>query len=165
MRISESDGTIVTRRLQPRSAFRGLRRLLYWDVLDFIYFGGYATWNYLNAPFLFLRDGFRFELLEPLPNPSQQWVRLGVTFPQDLPTHCRKQIFYFDENWYLRRLDYTAEVVGQWAHAAHFCENFKDFGGLKAPTQRRVYPLLGKRLLPGPTLVAIEIHNIHPVRV
>ncbi|MBM4340770.1 MAG: hypothetical protein FJ110_14670 [Deltaproteobacteria bacterium] len=65
----------------------------------------------------------------------------------------------------MRRLDYTAEVVGQWAHAAHFCENFKDFGGLKAPTQRRVYPLLGKRLLPGPTLVAIEIHNIHPVRV
>jgi len=27
------------------------------DELDFIYFGGYATWNYLTAPFLLARKG------------------------------------------------------------------------------------------------------------
>jgi hypothetical protein len=165
VRISESDGKIVARRLQPRSAFRGIRRFFYWDALDFIYFGGYATWNYFVSPFLFLRDGFQFEVLESRSDSSLPRVRLGVTFPQDLPTHCRRQIFYFDKNWYVRRLDYTAEVIGHWAHAAHFCENYRDFDGFKAPTQRRVHPLLGKRPLPGPTLVAIEIHDIHPVRI
>lgn len=166
VRISESGGKIVARRLDPRSAFRGFRRLIYWDALDFIYFGGYAMWNYLVAPFLFLRDGFQFEVLEPPSDTPPLWVRLLVTFPDDVPTHCRRQVFYFDENRYLRRLDYTAEVVGHWAHAAHFCEHYRDFDGFKAPTRRRVRPLLrGKVLLPGPTLVALEIHNIRPVRV
>jgi len=166
IRISESDGTIVARRLQPRSAFRGLRRLIYWDALDFIYFGGYAMWNYLVVPFLFLRDGFQFEVLGSPSDAPPSWVRLLVTFPDDVPTHCRRQIFYFDENRHLRRLDYTAEVVGHWAHAAHFCENYRDFEGFKAPTRRRVRPLLwGSRSLPGLTLVALEIHNIRPMRV
>ncbi|NTV43073.1 MAG: hypothetical protein HGA63_07210 [Syntrophobacteraceae bacterium] len=65
----------------------------------------------------------------------------------------------------MRRLDYTAEVVGQWAHAAHFCEGYRDFGGFKAPTRRRVRPLWwGSRPLPGPTLVALEIHDIRLTR-
>jgi hypothetical protein len=74
------------------------------------------------------------------------------------------QIFYFDENWLLRRLDYVAEVVGGWAHAAHLCENYQDFNGLMAPTRRRVRPILfGDHPLPGPILVALDIHNILPV--
>ena len=84
--------------------------------------------------------------------------------PDDLPTHSPKQIFYFDENWLLRRLDYVAEVVGGWAHAAHLCENYQDFNGLMAPTRRRVRPILfGDHPLPGPILVALDIHNILPV--
>ena len=48
-------------------------------------------------------------------------------------------------------------LMGGWAHAAHFCENYRDFGGLKAPTRRRVRPILfGSSPLPGPILVAIE---------
>jgi hypothetical protein len=76
------------------------------------------------------------------------------------------QTFYFDENRHLRRLDYTAEVVGRWAHAAHFCEDYRDFNGFKAPTRRTVRPLVwGGMTLPGPTLVAIEIHDIRLLRV
>lgn len=104
--IANSDGKIVERRVNPRLAFRKLRRLLYWDSLDFVYFGGYATWNYFVTPFLFLRDGFTFEELEPV---QGYLTRLRVTFPQDIPTHCRTQTFYFDEHGFLRRLDYTAE--------------------------------------------------------
>jgi hypothetical protein len=163
VRITGSDGKTIARRVQPRSAFRGLRHWFVWDSLDFIYFGGYATWNYFTTPFLFLRDGFELEEMEPVQGTYGRWSRLRVTFPDDLPCHCRTQIFYFDENWLLRRLDYTAEVVGNWAHAAHFCEDYREFGGLKVPTRRWVKPLLGSKILPGPTLVAIVIHDMRPI--
>lgn len=163
VRISGSDGKVVARRLEPRSAMRGLRCNLYWDALDFIYFGGYAMWNYLLTPFLFLYEGVQCELLEPAGNVPTSWARLQVNFPDHIPTHCRRQIFYFDENRHLRRLDYTAEVVGHWAHAAHLCEDYREFGGLKAPTRRRVLPLLwGSKPLPGPTLVALDINDMRP---
>ena len=165
VRILGSDGKPTATRLKPRSAFTGLRRMICWDTLDFIYFGGYALWNYLVTPYLFLRDGFQLEVLEPWDGAQPPWWRLQVTFPTDIPTHCRKQVFYVDERRHLRRLDYTAEVVGRWAHAAHLCENYRDFAGLKAPMRRRVRPILfGSSPLPGPTLVAIEVHTIRPGR-
>lgn len=161
VRVVDNSGKVVAGRTHPRSAFRGLRRQVYWDTLDFIYFAGYATWNYLLTPFLFLRDGFTFESLAPLPGMPVSWAGLRVTFPDDMPTHSRKQNFYFDEDHYLRRLDYTAEVVGAWAHAAHLCRDYRDFNGLKISTSRRVRPLfIGSNPLPAPTLVALEIHDI-----
>ena len=162
--ILSKDGDIIQKRKNPRSAFNGLGRLLSWDDLDFIYFGGYATWNYLVAPFFFLRPGFHFEGLDTVKVYSTSWFKLKVTLPDDLPTHSRKQFFYFDKNWHLQRLDYVAEVVGGWAHAAHFCENYRDFNGFKAPTRRRVRPILfSDKTLPGPILVALDIHWIYPV--
>ena len=72
-------------------------------------------------------------------------------------------MFYFDGNWHLERPDYVAEVVGGWAHAAHLFENYQNFSGLKAPTRRRVRPILfGAHPLPGPILVALDIYNILP---
>ncbi len=117
------------------------------------------------TPFLFLREGFRFNVLGPGGGTNPDWIRLQATFPDDLPTHCRTQIYHLDEQRLLRRLDYTAEVVGGWARAAHLCEGYKDFDGIKAPTRRRVLPLMfGKNPLPGPTLVAIDIHDIQLIR-
>lgn len=166
VRIADKKGKVLARREQPRLAFKGLRRLLYWDDLDFTYFGGYATWNYMVTPFLFHRAGFTFETADPLPGMPSSWTCLQVIFPNDIPAHCRKQVYYFDEHLLLRRHDYTAEVVGGWAHAAHFCKGYRDFEGFKVPTSRRVLPLfLGNKPLPGPTLVAIEIHDIKPIYV
>ena len=165
VRIVDRNGTVTARRTQPRNCFRRLRRQFFWDSLDFIYFGGYATWNYLLTPFLFLRPGFAFEPLAVLPEMPPSWRGLRATFPEDIPTHSRQQDFYFDQERRLCRLDYTAEVVGGWAHAAHLCGEYRNFSGLKAPTRRRVMPLfLGRRPLPGPTLVALEIHDIRPAR-
>ena len=164
VRIVSQGGEIVQKRDHPRSAFKNLGRMLSWDDLDFIYFGGYATWNYMVAPFFFMRDGFHFQWLDPVKISASFWHRLKVTMPEDLPTHCRAQIFYFDDAWYLQRLDYVAEVVGAWAHAAHFCEDYQDFNGIKAPTRRRVRPILvADKPLPGPILVALDIHFIRPV--
>ncbi len=164
VRILDRKGTVVARRENPRAAFRGLRRQFAWDDLDFIYFGGYATWNYLTTPFLLARKGFTVEAPDPLRGALPPLTRLQVTFPDDIPTHSRHQVFYFDDQRLLRRLDYTAEVVGQWAHAAHLCEEYRTFNNLKMPTRRRVFPLFfGHRPMPGPILVALEIHDLRPV--
>ena len=164
VRILDSEGKIVAQRENPRAAFRGLRRQFIWDDLDFIYFGGYATWNYLTTPFMLMRKGFVIDALEPLQGALAPLTRLQVTFPDDVPTHSRRQIFYFDDQRLLCRLDYTAEVVGGWAHAAHLCDEYRTFGRIKAPTRRRVLPLpFGHRPLPGPLLVELKMHNIQPV--
>jgi hypothetical protein len=161
VRISAADGTITARRQNPRAAFHGPRRELWWDQLDFLFFAGYATWNYLTTPFLFLRPGFEFKMLPPGPNNS---ARIAARFPPDVPSHCREQVFHFAPSGELLRLDYTAEVVGGWARAAHICEDYRDFEGLRVPVRRRVRPLFELRTpLPYPTLVAIDIHELRPV--
>ena len=160
VRILESDGSVRERRSQPREVFKGLRRSLWWDDLDFLYFGGYAIWNYLVTPFIFTREGFNFEYLGEQRTLEGIFFRLRVKFPDDIPTHCATQTFYFDERRLIGRLDYTAEVVGRWAHAAHFCDEYKEFSGLKIPVRRRVKPLIFNHLMSRPTLVAIDIHDI-----
>jgi hypothetical protein len=164
VRIVGPGGRVLEQRSRPRTAITGPGKFFRWDALDFLYFCGYATWNYLVAPFLFLLEGVRHEALgAPRPFPSS-WVRLRVTFPESLPTHCAKQDFYFDEQFRLRRLDYVAEVVGGWARAAHLCEEYREFAGFRAPTRRRVFPLFaGLRPLPFPTLVAIDVHELRLV--
>jgi len=164
VRISDRDGIVLSRRENPRSAFRSFRHLFSWDDLDFIYFAGYATWNYLTTPFLLAFPGVMVTELGPAKGSLASFTRLQVTFPDSLPTHCRQQIFYFDGQHLLRRLDYTAEVVGGWAHAAHLCDGYRSFDGINAPTERRVLPLFfGRGPLPGPTLVAINVHDLRPM--
>jgi hypothetical protein len=163
VRVTGAGGDVVAQRSDPRAAFHGLRRLVRWDDLDFIYFAGYATWNYLVTPFLFLRDGFSLRLLEPAASDPPGTIRLHATFPDDVPTHSREQVFHFDAERLLRRIDYTAEVVGGWAHAAHFCEEYRTFDGIRVPTRRRVVPTFAGRPLPGPTLVAIDVHEFRCV--
>jgi len=164
VRITSAGGKVLQRRFQPRAAMHGVRRFFRWDSLDFTYFAGYATWNYLLFPFLFLKEGFEFRLLKPLPGQAPSWRRLHVTFPNTIPTHSREQVYFVDEQRHLRRHDYTAEVVGHWARATHLCEGYRDFGGIQSPAWRRVRPRLGDRPLPGPDLVALDVHSIHPIR-
>jgi len=160
VRLLDDGGEVLERRAEPRRGFRALKRQLSWDDLDFTYFAGYATWNYLVTPFLFLRPGFQLELVEPISS-GGGLTRLRATFPPDLPTHCRTQTFYFDRQHLLRRLDYTAEVIGGWARAAHLCDDYRTFDGLQVPTRRRVWPLMiGTQPVRFPTLVAIDVHRV-----
>jgi hypothetical protein len=163
VRIRDSRGLIIARRDNPRAWFRGRRHFFSWDDLDFTYFGGYATWNYLAMPFLLLREGVACELCDGELGQMTPGPVLRVTFPPDLPTHCRTQIFRFDAQFRLLSLEYTAEVVGGWAHALHRCRDYRDFDGLQAPSVRQVYPLLANRVLPGPLLVDLKIHEIRPM--
>jgi len=154
--IRDAAGTVLWSRDDPRAQFSHFRRSLYWDALDFAYFSGYAMWNYLSLPFLLRRPGVTVETVEN----SAGITVVEARFPAGFPTHSTVQRFHFDASGLLRRHDYTADVVGKWAKAAHLCTDYREFGGLWMPTRRRVYPRgpLG-RPLPLPTLVAIDIHD------
>ncbi len=163
VRVVDTRGTVLERRARPRDAFREFHRNFRWDHLDFVYFAGYATWNYFCAPFLFLRDGFGFEVRPAIDTPAGEWSRVRVTFPAGIPTHSRVQDLFFDMQHRLVRLDYTAEVVGGWAHAAHTCSQFETFGGLLFATRRIVKPLFfGDAPFPFPTLVALRFEELVP---
>lgn len=159
--IIDVHGNVLQKRTRPRKAFHQLRRLFRWDTLDFAYFSSYAMWCYMTTPFLFLHEGV--EVADAIDSGSDGYTRLAVKFPETVPVHCACQDFYFDKEHHLHRLDYTAEVVGSWAYAAHFCESYRQFSGLFLPTRRRVYPkLLCNRPMEWLTLVAIDIHDVIP---
>lgn len=161
VRILGNAGRVVECRANPRAAMHEPGKFFRWDALDFVYFGGYATWNYLMMPLLLVRGDVHVEAIAPRRGLPPAWTCLRVRFPETIPTHSATQTFFFDERHHLRRHEYVAEVVGAWALAAHFCEDYRSFGGFKAPTRRRVRPMLpGNIVLPGPTLVAIDVHLI-----
>lgn len=162
VRIVDPSGAEVARRNGPRAAFRQIRRTLWWDELDLLYFSSYAFWNYFTTPFHFSRPGFVFS---PLPSAPGAPTRVRVRFPPDYPSHGREQVFHFAPNGEILRLDYTAEVVGAWATAAHRCLEYQTFDGFRVPTIRRVTPrVFGSPPLPGPLLVAIEVHGWRAIR-
>lgn len=167
VRIEGDRGALVARRDNPRPQFLTLRRRLHWDALDVLYFAGYAMWTYLATPFVFSDDRFQFVTTELSPwheRNGQVWRRLAVTFPPDLHAHCAQQVFYFDQDGLLMRNDYTAEVVGGWAKAVHYCSDYRRFGELYLPSRRRVYPRLpGGRPLNLPLMVWIDIRDVKAV--
>ncbi|MFJ7071902.1 hypothetical protein [Streptomyces sp. NPDC098781] len=138
--VESDDGEVQAERLAPRDAFAGHTLETPWDDLHVAYFAGYAMWTYLTSPFTFGSPGFRTEELPPVVEGDEQWNRLKVTFPDEIATHSREQVFYFDQEGLLRRHDYTAEVINA-GPAAHYAFDHREFGGITLPTRRRVYPL------------------------
>jgi hypothetical protein len=164
VRIETVDAEVLESRADPRPRFfgtPGLRRNLRWDVLDSMYFCGYAMWNYLTTPLLFTREGVETAEGEPRRAGAETWRRLDVTFPPGLDTHSPEQSFYFDERGMLRRLEYVAEVIGGWAHGVHMCADHVEAGGLRFPTRRWVRPYgPGGRPLPFPTIISLQLDTI-----
>ena len=149
VRIEDDSGATVDGRTDMRRRFPGLRRRLWWDHLDALYFSGYAIWNYFTTPLLLTRCEV-----------EEHGRTLEVTFPPEIPTHSRRQRFHFDDDGLLTRLDYTAEVFGRWARGHHECRNHRSFDGLVFPTSRRV--TLGA--LPRPTIIWIEVEDVACLR-
>ena len=166
VRIETDDGEVLESREHPRELFfgaTGVRRNLRWDALDLCYFAGYAWWNYIAAPFLLEEPGVEVDEIEPWRAGANGdvWRRLAVTFPPEIHTHSPEQVFYFDDQLHLRRHDYTAQIVGRSAHAAHMCADHVEAGGLLFPTRRWVRPIGPRnRAMPGPTLVALRVSEI-----
>jgi len=153
VRLEDADGRVVASRDDPRAGFPYGRRLLWWDTLDHTYFAAYAAWNYFTLPALLLRDDIDWS--EPA-----EGVLEGA-FPPNLPTHCARQRFHFDPaTGLLRQHDYTAEVFGNWAKAAHVVLEHATWEGISYPSRRRVTPRRPDgRPRRGPVLVWIDVHE------
>jgi hypothetical protein len=134
--IESLDGRELQRRDKARLSFAGRARATPWDDLHLAYFTGYAMWNYLTTPFLLTLPGFRCEEVEPWREGEERWRRLAVVFPPHIATHSAEQIFYFDAHGLLRRLDYSADVVGA-VHIAHYVASHVTVEGIVVPRQRR----------------------------
>jgi hypothetical protein len=51
-RIETDAGTLVEDLAAPRTSYEGHERLTPWNDLQYLYFIGYAFWNYFTTPFL-----------------------------------------------------------------------------------------------------------------
>lgn len=154
-----ADGRTETRE-HPRDRL-GLLRVR-WDWLDLLYFAGYAWWNYLTLPFLLAGPGFVLRELSPCRVRGETWRRLHATFPPELHTHSRRQVFWFDPRGLLRRHDYHADVMGFWAYARHTCDDHKAHDGLVVPMRRRARPRLPwlDLMLPVPPVIALDLRAV-----
>lgn len=153
VRIEDAAGSVVASRADPRSQFPSGRRTFWWDRLDLVYFAAYALWNYVAFPALLLRDDIEWS--------GASDSALDARFPPHLPTHCPVQRFHFDPaTALLTQHDYTAEVFGGWARAAHVVLEHRTWQGVQVPAKRRVTPRRpGGGPWPAPVLVSIELHD------
>ena len=88
--LRNASGDVVQMREKPRAFFRKLRRLLYWDALDFAYFSGSAMCNYLTTPFLLLQPGVHVAAGEK--HASRFPFSLRVRFPEHVPNRCMSPV-------------------------------------------------------------------------
>lgn len=159
--VVADDGKVLQERHAPREAFAGHALTTPWDALHLVYFAGYAMWTYLTAPFLFKLPGFHVEEIEPWDEDGETWRRLKVTFPADVHSHCREQVFYFGEDGLLRRHDYRVDVIGSGGTSAHYASDHRSFGGIVVPTRRRVHAIgPDNKPLRDRVLVSIDLHEV-----
>jgi len=141
--ILKESGEIIEQLKSARDSFEGHELLTPWSKLQLVYLVGYATWNYMHTPFMFPKRGFHFLKMDPWEEGGETWRRLQVIFPESIPTHSTRQVFYFSEECLLKRGDYWPEVLGNHS-AVHYYSDYNDFDGIKAPTTHRIYPLNDK---------------------
>jgi len=116
---------------------------LLWDHMDLVYFLGHALWNHSCSPYIFKNKGFEcHQGLDHIEKNGTVLSTLNVRYPSHIPSHCKQQIFYFDQKGLLKRQDYTADITSPLAIGSHIYEDHKTFDGLVFPTHRRVFPRL-----------------------
>jgi hypothetical protein len=136
--VETTDGVLIAERGDPAATFVGTIPESPWDEFQVAYFIGLGTWNYFVAPFLFARDDFVTEEIEPRREDGQSWRALQVTYPDTVAALTRQQTYYFDDAGLLRRLDYRVDLLGG-EPEAHYPSEYREFDGIMVPTRRRVY--------------------------
>jgi hypothetical protein len=102
------------------------------------YFLSAALWNYLTQPFSFTYPGVDVREIQPRDEGGETWRRLAVRFPKSNANHNADQLFYYDTDFMLRRMDYAPEVTAN-SPVAHYTHDPKTFDGFVFPTRRRVH--------------------------
>ena len=147
-------------RENPEEAFQGHGVDTPWDDVHVAYFSGEALWTYLNTPFIYTRDDFVSEEVDPIEVNGERCRRLKVTFPDTVKSHTREQFSSFGPDGLLRRHDYTVDILGG-ATGLNYATDYRNVDGLIIPTTRRIYGYDGDyQLIPEPLLVGIDITQI-----
>jgi hypothetical protein len=158
--IGRSDGSVSESREDPEESFAGQAGDTPWDAVQVAYFSGEALWTYLNTPFLYTQERFGTEEIGSIEVKGETWRRLKVTFPKEVASHTRQQIFNFGPDGLLRRHDYSVDILGG-ATGLNFASDYREIDGLMFPTKRRVYAYEGDyQIVPEPLLVAVDISRI-----
>lgn len=158
--VTTQDGTLVEELLHPRATFTGLAWETHWSRLQFIHFSLYATYTYFTTPFNLALPGVVTNEIEPWAEAGEIWRRLEVSYPDSFVTHSKRQVYYFDENGFLKRHDYWAETLGG-AGAAHYVFDYKEFDGIKMPTRRNIFALDGNNhYVAEPVLVSMKVLGV-----
>ena len=97
------------------------------------YFTSAAVWNYLTEPFVFAQSGVEAREITPWTEGGQTWRRLAVKFPKTIANHNADQVFYYDDAYMQRRMDYSPDVTGK-PPVAHYMHDHKTFDGFVFPT-------------------------------
>jgi hypothetical protein len=137
--ITTQDGRIVEERVDPRGSFPTtfVDASTPWDAIQVAYFTSAAVWNYLTGPFVFTHQGVEAHEITSWSEGAQTWRRLAVAFPNTIANHNADQVFYYDDAFMLRRMDYSPDVTGN-PPVAHYTYDHKAFDGFVFPTRRRV---------------------------
>jgi hypothetical protein len=115
----------------------------------------------MATPFILGETGFDVSACDQWVENGQVWRRLAVTFPPDIHTHSRRQVFYAGDDGLIRRHDYTAEEFGAWATSAHYWFDHHAFDGLIVPRKRRVLMRRSDgRSRSHPLLMWINVHDV-----
>lgn len=158
--VQTADGEVLGARDDPEKSFEGHQFETPWDDLHLAYFLGEALWTYLNTPFLYTWPGFVTDEIAPIEVRGETWRRLEVTFPEDIKSHTRKQVFCFGPDGLLRRHDFTIDVIAG-APAELYATDYRDVDGIIVPTKRRAYASQGDDdLESAPLMVAIDMGEI-----
>jgi hypothetical protein len=64
------------------------------------------------------------------------WTK-ATTFPKTIAYHNADQVFYYDDAFMQRRMDYSPDVTGK-PPVAHYTHDYKTFDGFLFATRRRV---------------------------
>ena len=140
VRILSADGQVIEERLDPRQSFPGAFDVFTtpWDAIQVAYFTSAAVWNYLTAPFVFTQPDAECHEIDTWMEGEHAWRRLAVKFPKSNANHNAEQVFYFDDAFMQRRMDYSPDVTGS-PPVAHYTHDHKVFDGFVFPTRRRVH--------------------------
>jgi hypothetical protein len=138
--LFSTTGDVLEERRDPRGSFPSEFDPLTtpWDAVQIAYFTSCAMWNYLTAPFVFTYPGVEAKEIDVWHEAGDTWRRLAVTFPPSIANHNPDQVFYYDDQFMLRRMDYSPEVTGG-PPIAHYTHDPKTFDGFVFPTRRLVH--------------------------
>ena len=158
--IQTDAGELVEELAAPRTAYDGHERRTPWNNLQYLYFIGYAFWNYFTTPFLLASNAEKCEEVALWEENGQKWRVLEATFDDAIDIHCAMQKFYFDDKGMLQCHDYFTDVAK--GNVAHYCMDYRTFDGFLFPTRRRVVSRGDGELTAtgGPSSVLIDVESV-----